>query len=200
MLSLFTNTFIKFFFLLTPFFVMSTFLALTRELGASARRNVVGRIMIAVLITCVTLFVVGNYLFAVLGITVDAFRLGAGALLFLSAVSLVRGRRADDGLDANQDIAVVPLAIPVTVGPATTGALLVMSGELDSVSARLVGGGAMLAAILCVGVLLYISSAVEKLLGQKGLTVLSKLTGLILAAMSAQMAMQGVKNFFMGAS
>lgn len=196
MISLFANTFIKFFFLLTPFFVISTFLALTRELTSSARHALIGRIMMAVLITCVILFVVGNHLFAILGITVDAFRLGAGALLFLSAVSLVRGKRADDVLDPDQDIAVVPLAIPVTVGPATTGALLVMSGELESFSARLVGGGAMLAAIMCVGILLYISSSVERLLGQKGLNVLSKLTGLILAAMSAQMAMQGVKNFF----
>lgn len=196
MLSLFANTFIKFFFLLTPFFVVSTFLAMTRELDSHARHNLIHRVMFAVLVACVALFAFGGYLFAVLGITVDAFRVGAGALLFLSAVSLVRGRRSDDVVDPNQDIAVVPLAIPVTVGPATIGALLVMGGELNSLSQQLIGGSALLAAVLIVGILLYLSSSLEKLLGQKGLNVLSKLTGLILAAMSAQMMMQGVKNFF----
>ncbi len=198
MLSLFANTFIKFFFLLTPFFVVSTFLAMTRELDSHARHNLIHRVMLAVLVACVTLFSFGSYLFAVLGITVDAFRVGAGALLFLSAVSLVRGRRSDDIVDPNQDIAVVPLAIPVTVGPATIGALLIMGGELESLSQQLIGGSALLAAIIFVGILLYVSTSIEKILGQKGLNVLSKLTGLILAAMSAQMMMQGVKNFFAG--
>ena len=89
----------------------------------------------------------------------------------------------------------VPLAIPITVGPATTGALLVMGAEVSSAWERVIGCSALLGAVLCVGVLLYLSTAVEKLLGQNGLKVLSKLTGLILSALAAQITFTGVKNF-----
>lgn len=195
MRSLFLNTFIKFFFLLTPFFVLSTFLAMTQDFDQERRRGLARRVTVAIVITCLTLFVAGNYLFDVLGITLDAFRVGAGVLLFLAAISLVHGKRAADAMDPNSDIAVVPLAIPIAVGPASTGALLVMGGELETVREKMVVGSALLLAVLIVGGMLYLSARIEQLIGQKGLNVLSKLTGLILSAMSAQLVLQGVKNF-----
>lgn len=198
MFSLFISTFIKYFFLYTPFFVMSTFLALTREMPVAQRHKIARRILVAIVITSMVLFIFGDYIFAVLGITPDAFRLGAGALLFLSAVSLVRGRRPDE-VDPAQDIAVVPLAIPVTVGPAVTGTLLITAGELHTVQERLVGGAGIVLACLCVGGLVFVAARVERLLGAQGMNVISKLTGVVIAAISAQMMMAGVKNFFFGA-
>jgi multiple antibiotic resistance protein len=197
MLNLFINTFIKFFFLYTPFFVMSTFLALTRDMTVAARHRIAGRVLAAIIIASMVLFTFGDYIFAVLGITPDAFRLGAGALLFLSAVSLVRGRRAEE-VDPAQDIVVVPLAIPVAVGPAVTGTQLITAGELRTGQDRLVGGAGIVLACLCVGGLLFVASRVERMMGAQGMNVISKLTGVIIAAISAQMMMAGAKNFFFG--
>lgn len=64
----------------------------------------------------------------VFGITIDAFRIGAGVLLFLSSISLVQGSFIKQ-TEEKQDISVVPLALPVTVGPGTIGILLVMAAE-----------------------------------------------------------------------
>src|SRR5690348_8540031 len=116
---------VKFFFLLTPFFVLSTFLAMTPQLTASERRAPAVRVTLAVLVTCFVLYCFGNTLFSLFGITLDSFRIGAGSLLFLSAVQMVHGDDKAAPSEKRGAISVVPLAIPVTVGPGTTGALLV---------------------------------------------------------------------------
>ena len=127
--SLFVSTFIKFFFLLTPFFVLSTFLAMTRNFTPKQRSALAIKVTIAVLLVALVIFAAGNFVFQVFGITLDAFRIGTGILLMLTAINLVNGGNQVESADAEDNIAVVPLAIPVTVGPATTGALLVMGGE-----------------------------------------------------------------------
>jgi multiple antibiotic resistance protein len=195
MLNQFINTYIKLFFILTPFLVLSTFLTWTSEYSPVQRRQLIRQVLSAILVISLILFMFGNYIFAVMGITLDAFRIGAGILLLLSAISLVQGKQFYDVLSSTQDIAVVPLAIPVAVGPGTIGVLLVMGSELVTLQQRLVGGGALLAAIASLGILLYAGNALEKKLGRKGLNVMSKLTGLVLSALSVQIIMQGLQNF-----
>src|SRR5690606_23230710 len=119
-----------------------------------------------------------------------------GALLFLSGLSLSRGESTQVS-DNKHDIAVVPLAIPITVGPATTGTLLVMGGEMTRLYDKLQLGSALLAAIAAVGVLLYAAGEVERLLGRTGLSILSRITGLILASMAAQMIFTGVRSLML---
>lgn len=196
MLSLFTNTFIKFFFLLTPFFVMSTFLAMTRDMSSSERKRIAIRVMIAIIVTSAVVFAFGNYIFDIMGITLDAFRVGAGGLLFLSAVSLVYGRRVDDNVDPNHDIAVVPLAIPVTVGPAITGTLLVTAADAHNLGEKAASFAGIFLADVCIGLLLLMAVRVERVLGQRNMNVISKITGVVIAAISAQMILAGVKSFF----
>jgi len=194
--NFFIAIWLKFFFLLTPFFVLSVFLTMTPELSGRERRRLAVKVTVAVLTTCFTLFFFGNHIFSLFGITIDSFRIGAGALLFLSAVQMVQG----DGTTApgerlQHDIAVVPLAIPVTVGPATTGALLVMGAELQGAWQTVVGCAALATAVLCVGALLGSAAAIEHVLGKRGITILSKLTGLMLAALAAQIVFTGIKSF-----
>jgi len=90
-LHLLVSIWIKLFFLLTPFFVLSIFLSLTQDLSSGQRRRSALWLTIDVVIICLVLYFLGNAIFSVFGITLDAFRIGAGALLFLSAVDLVRG-------------------------------------------------------------------------------------------------------------
>lgn len=191
----FISVWLKFLILLTPFFVLSVFLTLTPGHEARARQRLALRVTAAVIVAALLLYFLGNSLFRVLGITIDAFRVGAGALLFLSAVSLVRAEPPSGRLDEGDDIAVVPLAIPVTIGPATTGALLVMGAERRDWIEHFVGCGALVASILTVGAMLLLANRIQRRLGQRGLSILSKLTGLALAALAAQMMLTGVHNF-----
>jgi multiple antibiotic resistance protein len=191
----FLNLYLKLFFILTPFFVTTIFLTMTKDFNERQRRRTAIRVTFAVIVICLILFFFGNYIFNIFGITIDAFRIGAGALLFLSAVGLVRSNTITHVLESSEDISVVPLAIPVTVGPATVGVLLIMGGETTSTEHKLLTIAALVTAILTVGLLLFLSSKLERWLGKRGLTILSKITGLILASMAAQMIFTGIKNF-----
>lgn len=193
MANLFVNTLIKMFFLLTPFFVMSMFLSMTRMFTQDVRRRIAIHTTLAIVITTFILFYFGNIIFNLLGITIESFQIGAGALLFLSAVTLVMGREQPTQSESD-NIAVVPLALPLTVGPGTTGTLLVLGAEITG-TAKFVASAALFVAIILVGVLLLLATKVERLLGAKGINVLTKLTGLVLAALSAQLVFTGIYNF-----
>jgi len=149
---------------------------------------------LAVLVVSFTLYLFGQTIFDVFGITLNAFRVGAGCLLFLSAVDLVRGQaKRPEGV--SEDFAVVPLAVPITVGPATVGTLLVMGAGFEDLAQRLEGAAALGTAVAATGLLLWLAGWVERLLGKQGLAILSRLTGLVLAAISAQIVFTGVKGF-----
>ena len=136
-MSLFLNQFLKFFFLMTPFFVLSMFLSMTQDWETKQKRKLALNVGASAFIVCTILLFFGRYIFSAFGITLDAFRIGGGALLFLTSVGLVNSNVTDkkpsqQTIDPNSSvssIAVVPLAIPVTIGPGTTGAMLVIGAE-----------------------------------------------------------------------
>lgn len=195
-MALIFSTAIKFFFLFAPFFVVSMFLAMTKTKTVKERAAIANRAVIAAICISLVLMFFGEALFSILGITLDSFRIGAGALLFLSAVSLVSDgvRSHATGTESVDDVAVVPLAIPTIIGPATIGAILVIGAELKS-QELVYGIIGMLLALLALLVLLHIAGRIEKILGRTGLNILSKITGLILAAMAAQIVFTGIKSF-----
>lgn len=196
-MELFISTFLKIFFIMTPFFVLSVFLTVTNEASSKDKKDLAIKVTISVIIMSLILLFFGKNIFSVFGITLDAFRIGAGALLFLSAVDLVKGNK-DKGKIENKDIqelAVVPLAMPVTVGPGVIGILLVMGASFEDTTSLVIGSTALICAVIVVGIMLYLSSIIEKLLGKQGLVVVSKITGIFVAAISAQIMFTGIKNF-----
>ncbi len=196
-MDIFIATFLKMFFIMTPFFVLSVFLTVTHDATAKEKKSLAIKVTISVIIMSLVLLFFGKHIFAVFGITLDAFRIGAGALLFLSAVELIKGNK-DTGKVGDKDIsqlAVVPLAIPVTIGPGTIGILLVMGATFDNTSSMIMGSLALISAVLVIGIMLYSSSIIESIIGKQGLLVISKITGLFLSALSAQIVFTGIKNF-----
>jgi multiple antibiotic resistance protein len=187
---------LRFFFLFTPFFALTMFLTLTRSYTETQRRKLAAQVASAAAVICIALFFFGNVVFTVFGITLDAFRVGAGALLFLSAVHLVHPKESAQQSFTEEDISVVPLAIPIVVGPATTGALLVLGGEMPDTQHRITGILALILAVITLGTILFLGSKIERVLGKRGIGILSKITGLILAALAAQMILMGVQHFF----
>lgn len=182
------------FFLYTPFFALSMFLAMTDHATEKERIVLAVKTTFAVVIASLILLFFGNQIFTLFGITVNAFRIGAGALLFLSAVSLIQGKKSKP-IDNHDDIIVVPLAIPTIVGPATIGTIMVMGTELKTTTEKLTGTLGVILAILSVGIILIVSSYIERAIKKRGIIIISKLTGLILAALAAQMIMTGIKGF-----
>ena len=195
MISSYVAVLIKMFFLLTPFFALSMFLTATADYPSKSKRRTALRTTFAVLCTTIFIYWFGEYLFKVLGITVDAFRIGAGTILLLTAISLVNGSgHSGQKSDETIDISVVPLAIPCIVGPGTIGALLVMGADGGSMRQRLVICLGIVSAVAILGCFLCLSEQLERLLKRNGIQILSKITGLMLAALAAQIIFTGIKN------
>lgn len=191
----FFNSWIKFFFVLAPFFVLSMFLSLTAGYASKERNKKALVVILTVQLACTLLYFFGETIFTGVGITVDSFRVGAGILLFLSAVDLVRASKKVGMEDLQEtEIAVVPLSIPITVGPAVIGTLFVMGADNVTHAQKIVGFAGVTAAIICLGVILYCATIIERALGRQGIEIMSKISGLFLAALASQLVMEGIKN------
>lgn len=194
--SLLMSVYIKFFFLLTPFFIISVFLSVTEKETKEMQHRLAVKVTSGVVCISLILFLFGDVIFSMLGITVDAFRIGAGALLFLSAVSLSQGSiQLPSAKNSVIDLAIVPLAIPMTLGPGSVGALIVMGTETLRISDKISTGFGIALACLTVGALLYLCDQIKRLIGANGISMLSKITGLVLAALSCQMMFTGIAEF-----
>jgi len=197
--STYISSTIRFLFLLAPFFVVTMFLALTRGLPVAEKNSIIRRSTVSALILGLILFFAGPLLFSAIGITLNSFRIGAGSLLFLTAISLVTSgtRNHATGLpeEDRDDIAVVPLAIPVMIGPATIGAIMVYGAELKAVPELAGGLLGLVSGLFILAILLRLSGYLEKALGKTGLNILSKISGLILSAMAAEIVLTGIAGF-----
>ena len=195
-LARFLALYLKFFFLLTPFFVLGVFLSLTEEAEDALRNKLAVKISLGAAVTTLLIFLLGAQLMLLFDITVDAFRIGAGILLLLTAISLMNPKVV--ATKEGEDISVVPLAMPVIVGPASCGAIMVTSAELHTIGAKLMGFAALAVALIFIWVILLLGTWFERQLGKRGISILMRLTALILAALSAQMVMTGVCGFLKG--
>lgn len=195
MLSLLSTLYLKMLVLYSPFFVLSCFLGLTPGYSARERKRLAWKVALGTLISSVLLYLFGQTIFEIFGITADAFRIGAGSVLFISALGMAQGKSAIQADNPNQDITIVPLTIPLTVGPGTIGALLVMGLSQPEWEDKLLAIVAIFFASITVGLVLYLSDKVERLLGQQGLQILSRLMGLFVCALAAQIIFTGVRGY-----
>ena len=186
---------IRLFVLLSPFCTLSLFISCSGDLNAREQRGFAIRIAVAIWIICVLFYLFGQAIFGFLGITLDAFRVGAGVVLFLNGLDLVRGSGIPKAkmCAGGGDMAVVPMAIPYTVGPATIGVLLLMGANITGgMTQRLTELVAITVVGVLVGLLLTFARQLELVLKEKGLSILGKLTGMYLVALAAQIVFTGI--------
>ena len=189
------SLYLKMLVLYSPFFVLSCFIGLSRGYTLKERKRLAWKVALATLIASVLLYLFGKHIFTLFGITIDAFRIGAGSVLFISALGMAQGKSAVQTDNVQQDVTIVPLTIPITVGPGTIGALLLMGASQPHWDDKLVAVAAIFLASLTVGVVLYLSNQFERLLGDQGLQIVSRLMGLFVCALAAQIIFTWVKNY-----
>lgn len=189
------SLYLKMLVLYSPFFVLSCFISLTRGYTVKERKQLAWKVALGSMVSSALLYLFGNNIFTAFGVTIDAFRIGAGSVLFISALAMAQGKPAVQQESLDQDVTIVPLTIPLTVGPGTIGALLVMSASDEHWDKRLTALLAIIIASLTVGLVLYLSSLFERIMGEQGLQIVSRLMGLFVCALAAQIIFTGVKNY-----
>jgi multiple antibiotic resistance protein len=189
------SLYLKMLVLYSPFFVLSCFISLTRGYTGKERQYLAWKVALGSMIASALLYLFGNNIFTVFGVTIDAFRIGAGSVLFISALAMAQGKPTVQQESLDQDVSIVPLTIPLTVGPGTIGALLVMSASDEHWDQRLTTLLAIIIASLTVGLVLYLSNLFERVMGEQGLQIVSRLMGLFVCALAAQIIFTGIKNY-----
>jgi multiple antibiotic resistance protein len=178
------------------------FLAVTADLPVPARRQIAVRssIIAGVILAGTALF--GNWLLGKLGITLPAFRIAGGLLLFAVASEMVFGVRikresqqVEQAVEEHvRNLAAFPLAIPLMAGPGAITATLLLAGQAGPQPLLLVILLGVVVAVraACLSVFL-LANRVDRLLGITGNVVLSRLLGVILAALAVQFVIDGVR-------
>lgn len=191
-------TSLKILILLNPFAVLSTFLSLTSDCTPRQRMEVGLKSGIAVLVAGIILFFSGNIIFSLLDINIDLFKVGGGTILMICAISLVWGdartRSKREGHTGGSGIAVVPIAIPMAVGPGTTAGLIIIGLERGGLWSTFSNLSALLIAVAALTALLAAGVHAERVFKKDGIAIITKLTGLFLSAIAAKMILEGVKN------
>ncbi len=185
-----------------PVGLVPTFLAVTQGLSQQVRRRIAVRASIIAAAILAGTALVGDWLLHQLGITLPAFRIAGGLLLFAVASEMVFGvrierqsKQAEDALEEHvRNVAAFPLAIPLMAGPGAITATLLLAGQAGGKViplAVLIAVVAMVCA-LCLGVFL-LANRVDRLLGITGNVVSSRLLGVLLAALAVQYVIDGVR-------
>jgi multiple antibiotic resistance protein len=179
------------------------FLSLTESASRADKRYVAIHVTYVVLIVAVISYFAGNAFLNLFGLDLDGFRIGSGVLLMIMAQKLALGSETPTATSrpkSVREIIVVPLAIPIIMGPACVSPIIIIGAEAlraPEVSWFTIAFGIIgfLAAILALGTILYFSEALERLFGKNIIRIFSKISGVILMAMAAQMIARGFFAF-----
>lgn len=186
---------IKLYALMTPPAVLSAFISHMRGHSKREKYQVACKASLAIFLVGEVLFIFGSHLFALFGFTLDAFRIGVGLLLFLTALSLMNEDETAPPVRHGADISVVPLAIPLGMGPSAIGTVMVLGAQSTGTQDMLVGTFCLLLASIWMAALLCVADPVQRLIGRTGIAVMAKLTALLLSAIAAQVIFTGIRGF-----
>ncbi len=192
------TAFVALFVIIDPVGLTPVFVALTRGATARARRGIALR---ACLIGAglLTLFgLAGEAVLGFIGISMPAFRIAGGILLFLTALDMLferRTERREGKAVAVDDPSVFPLAMPLIAGPGAMATMILLAGQTggDATALALVHG-VMLAVVVLVFLFFLVAGVLERALGHTGTLVVTRLLGMLLAALSVQFVLDGLRD------
>ena len=177
---------------LTPLFV-----ALTKGANAQHRRGVAVRASLigATILLAFALF--GEAVLGFIGISMPAFQIAGGVLLFLTALDMLferRTKRREDKVSDMPDPSVFPLATPLIAGPGAIATMILLMGQANSMVDTLAVVAVALSVILVVFLFFLSAGFLERLLGHTGIEVATRLLGMLLAALSIQFMINGLNS------
>ena len=191
-------------FIVDPFAVIPTFLAMTERDPPAQRRVLARRGAWTCAITLIAFTLGGSLIFKIFGITIGAFKIAGGVLIGLNALDMVQARRSQQRETAvekaegiqKEDIGIMPLGVPMLAGPGAISTVMVLALGAKSVAAMAAVYISIVLTALITFLVLSAASMVERRLGQTGMRILTRLMGLVLCAIAAQFIIDGIKLSF----
>jgi multiple antibiotic resistance protein len=205
MIALFLSAFVTFLVVIDPPGCAPIFAGLTREATAAQRRSMAIRASLVAAGILLFFGLLGEDLLKTLGISLAAFRIAGGIMLFLIALEMVfekrtqrRENRAQE-IEADpehDDVSVFPMAIPMIAGPGSIASVMLLMARSDGLDESLVVLAALASVLLLTLVSLLAAGWLMRLLGHRMEAMLTRLLGVILAALAAQFVIDGISVSF----
>lgn len=197
-LRLFGETFVTLFVIMDPPGTLPVFLALTAS-ATRRQRALAARQAVSVSLLVVVAFALfGQGILAYLNVTLPALQAAGGLLLLLVALELLTGREGEQVQTENVNVAFVPLGTPLLAGPGAIVATIVFVTRSDDTADRL----AVALGIVAVHVVLYLTmrfaGVIHRLLRDSGVTLVTRIAGLLLSAIAVQLVADAVRAFVTG--
>jgi multiple antibiotic resistance protein len=192
------TAFATLFVIIDPPGLVPMFIALTRGMSAERRRAMARRACVIAGILLLLFGLAGEAILDFIGISMPAFRIAGGILLFLTALDMLFERRTQrrEGQQAepDHDPSVFPLATPLIAGPGAITSVILLVGESDGWGGAAAVLGLMLVMLVVTWAFLLASPTLERWLGRTGTLVITRLLGMLLAALSVQFVIDGVQQ------
>ena len=205
-LDVILNALVTLFVMIDPVGNAPIFLGLTAGMTTVARRSIAIRGSVVAFLVLTLFAITGTGILDAMGITVDAFRVAGGLLLFYTAFEMLYAKRQERKAQASEsalkehiaNLAVFPLAIPLLAGPGTISATIILSSELTANnhywSGTAVLLGIIFALMLLTAVVLIAAEVLDKYIGDTGKMIFTRLLGVLLAALSVQYMADGIRG------
>ncbi len=192
------------FFIVDPLGNIPIFLALTEGVSVQERKKIAWRACLASFFILLLFAFIGEWILRLFRVTISSFQIAGGILIFIIALSMLQARRSrakstpeeEHERAEGEDVAIFPLAIPMLSGPAAITTVMVLINLSSSYTHRAIVVLCILITTLCCYWIFKQAARLMNLLGQTGINVLMRLMGLLLAVISVQFVIDGLKGVF----
>ena len=196
----FVATFIFFFTVIDPIGTVPVFIAVTSGQSERTKRIIAVKAAVVAALILVFFVVAGEVLLTWMDVPISAFQIAGGIVLFLFAISMIFGESKPEEeikLAENTESAIFPLAIPSIAGPgAMLAAVLMTENNRFDLLQQTMTTGIMLSVLLIAMILMLIATPVHRVIGTSGASIISRVMGLILAAVAVTNVLAGIKEYF----
>jgi multiple antibiotic resistance protein len=205
MMELFISAFVTFFVVIDPPGCAPIFASLTGTAPAQHRRAMALRSTLVAALILYLFAIFGEAFLGALGISLDAFRVAGGVMLFLIALEMVfekrterRTHRAEDvkADPEHEDISIFPMAIPMIAGPGSIASVMLLTSKSVGMAQTLIVLGALASVLLVNLAALLAAGPLMKAVGHRVEAMITRILGVVLAALAAQFIIDGVKASF----
>lgn len=186
--------------------VVPLYVALTKQESPGRRRAILTRAVLIAFGSAIFFLIAGRAVLSYLGVTVHAFSISGGILLFVAAMPMLFGHRGalqspepkeKSTQQAGQDIAVFPLAMPLLSGPGTIATILLLTSQAGGDMRRITAIGFAIAAVFLVAfITLYLGARLIRLVGEGGVDIATRVMGIVLAALAVQYVLNGIRGYY----
>lgn len=198
-------TFTSVLFIVDPIAVIPTYLVITQGETTAERAITARRACIAAAVILIAFAVGGTLIFQLFGITLEAFRIAGGLILWVVAMDMLHGQRLTQESSpeiaegqAKEDVAVTPLAMPMLAGPGAISTIIVLAGQARTIPEKALLHVSIVVTMVLSWIVLRAGERLAMRMGQTGIRVMTRIMGLLLAAIAVQFVITGARDALRG--